>query len=193
MAADFNGDGHTDLAVVSDPESGGGTVVVYLGHGDGTFGPGAPYPAGYFPFYLTAGDFNGDGKADLAVSVFASQVNTPGTVDVLIGKGDGTFATAVPYTVGLAPATIVADDFTGDGIPDLVVLDAETGITNKVWILPGKGDGTFLSPVSTPTGTNAGYLQYADFDHDGNLDLLLADQLASSMVLMLGKGGGAIL
>ena len=109
---------------------------------------------------------------------------------MLIGKGDGTFAAAVPYAVGLAPATIVTADFTGDGIPDIAVLDAESGITNKVWILPGKGDGTFLSPVSTATGTNAGYLQYADFDHDGNLDLLIADELSSTMVLMFGKGGG---
>jgi len=191
VAADFNGDGYTDLAVVSDPPSGGGSVVVYLGHGDGTFGTGASFPAGAFPFYLTVGDFNGDGKPDLAVSVLASQDKAPGTVDVLIGKGDGTFAAAVPYTVGLAPATIVTADFTGDGIPDLVVLDAETGITNKVWVLPGKGDGTFLTPVTTPTGTNAGYLQYADFNHDGNLDLLIADQLSSTMVLMSGKGGGA--
>jgi len=191
VAADFNGDGNTDLAVISDPESGGGSVLVYLGHGDGTFGTGASFPAGAFPFYLTAGDFNGDGKTDLAVSVLASQVNAPGTVDVLIGKGDGTFAAAVPYTVGPAPATIVTADFTGDGIPDIVVLDAESGITNKVWVLPGKGDGTFLAPVTTPTGTNSGNLQYADFDHDGNLDLLIADQLSSTMVLMSGKGGGA--
>jgi uncharacterized protein (TIGR03437 family) len=191
VAADFNLDGHTDLAVLSDPESGGGSVIVYLGRGDGTFAAGTSFPAGAFPFYLATGDFNGDGKPDLAVSVFASQLNAPGTVDVLIGKGDGTFAAAVPYTVGLAPGTIVTADFTGDGILDIAVLDAESGITNKVWILPGKGDGTFLSPVSTATGTNAGYLQYADFDHDGNLDLLIADELSSTMVQMFGKGGGA--
>ena len=61
---------------------------------------------------------------------------------------------------------------------------------NKVWVLPGKGDGTFLTPLATPTGTGSGYLSYIDLDHDGNLDVVIADQLASAMAVMKGKGDG---
>jgi uncharacterized protein (TIGR03437 family) len=192
LAADFNQDGKTDIAVVTDAPQGGGSVMIFLGRGDGTFAAGTPvvFPTTSFPFYLAAGDFNRDGKIDLAVSVLPSQTTSAGSVAVLLGKGDGTFAAPVSYPVGLGAATLVSDDFTGDGTADIVVLDARSDITNKVWVLPGNGDGTFRAAVSTPTGTNAGSLFYADFDHDGNLDLMIADQLASSMVLMRGKGDG---
>lgn len=191
VVADFNGDGNQDIAVLSVPSSGGGTALVYLGRGDGTFQSviSSSAAAGGYPFYLVAADFNGDTKQDLAISVLPPSSGA-GSVAVLIGKGDGTFAAHVNYPVGLAPATIVAADFTGDGVTDVVVLDSETGITNKVWVLPGKGDGTFGTAVSTATGTTSGSLSYADLNHHGILDLLIADQLASSMVLMVGNGGG---
>lgn len=191
VVADFNGDGKQDIAVLSVPASGGGTALIFPGRGDGTFQSAisSSAAASGYPFYLVAADFNGDGKQDLAISVLPPG-SSAGSVAVLLGKGDGTFAAPVNYTVGLAPATIVAADFTGDGITDVAVLDAQTGITNKVWILPGKGNGTFGTAVSTATGTNSGSLSYADLKHDGTLDLLIADQLASSMVLMLGNGGG---
>jgi uncharacterized protein (TIGR03437 family) len=128
---------------------------------------------------------------DLAVSAAPASASTPGTVEVLIGAGDGSFAAPVSYPVGVAPATIVADKFTSGGNLDIVVLDSQSNITNKVWLLPGKGDGTFGAAVSTATGTISGYLSYADFNHDGALDLLIADQLSSSMVLMYGKGDGS--
>jgi uncharacterized protein (TIGR03437 family) len=190
VAADFNQDGHLDIAVLSAPSTPGGSAVIFLGKGDGTFGPGASFPVGAYPLYLVAGDFNGDGKPDLAASVLAVQTNAPGTVAVLIGKGDGTFAAPVSYTVGQGPSTIVTADFTGDGIPDIVVLDAEKGIANKVWVLPGKGDGTFRAPIATPSQTTFGYLHYVDLNHDGKLDLLIADQNSSTAVAMFGNGDG---
>jgi uncharacterized protein (TIGR03437 family) len=191
VVADFNGDGKQDIAVLSVPSSGGGTALIYLGRGDGTFqnAISSSAAASGYPFYLVAADFNGDTKQDLAISVVPPG-SSAGSVAVLIGKGDGTFAAPVNYPVGLAPATIVTADFTGDGITDVAVLDSETGITNKVWVLPGKGDGTFGTAISTATGTTSGNLSYADLNHDGILDLLIADQLASSMVLMVGNGGG---
>ena len=188
VAADFNGDGVFDLALIQNGSSGPGNILIMLGKGDGTFGAATPIPAGQFPFYLVAADVNGDGIPDLAVTMPPS--SGVGSVGVLIGKGDGSFAPIVTYPVGLAPVTIVADDFNGDGKTDLVALDAELGIVNKAWVLLGKGDGTFQPAVSTATGTGSGYLSYVDLNHDGRLDLIIADQSASAMTVMLGNGDG---
>jgi hypothetical protein len=81
-AADFNGDGHMDLAVAGAAED----VFVLLGNGDGTFQPSVSYAAGAFPIFVLAADFNGDGKPDLATANLDSN-----TVSVLLGNGDGTF------------------------------------------------------------------------------------------------------
>ncbi len=196
VAADFNGDGKIDLAVTQNDPSGPGNIAVLLGKGDGSFGPAAKFPTGPFAFYLTTGDFNGDGFPDLAVTNVPS-TGPPGAgtgaVAVLLGKGDGTFAPAVSYPVGPLPVTIVAADFNGDGRVDLAALDSQTGIVNlvnKVWVLLGKGDGTFQPAISTPTGTGSGYLQYADLNHDGKMDLVVADQSASAVAIMLGNGDG---
>jgi uncharacterized protein (TIGR03437 family) len=191
VAVDFNGDGKLDLAVPLMPDaSGQGHIAVLLGHGDGTFGTPSNTAAGPFPFYLATGDFNSDGKNDLAVTSSSASGSGAGNVLVLLGKGDGTFAPAVSYPVGLAPATIVAADFNGDGKLDLAALDAELGIVNKLWVLLGNGDGTFQTAVSTATATSAGYLSYADLNHDGKLDALIADQNASDMAVLMGNGDG---
>lgn len=191
VTADFSGDGVLDLALVQNQGSGPASILILLGNGDGTFAapqPVATFSATQFPFYLVVADLNGDGIADLAVTMIAG--SGAGSVGVLLGKGNGTFAPVVTYQVGLAPATIVADDFNGDGKTDLVVLDAQIGIVNKAWTLLGRGDGTFLPAVSTITPTVAGYVSYVDLNHDGNLDLVIADQLASAMAIMFGNGDG---
>lgn len=191
VAVDFNGDGNLDLAVpLMQDASGQGHIAVLLGHGDGTFGTPSNTAAGPFPFYLAAGDFNSDGKTDLAVTSLPASSTGSGSVLVLLGNGDGTFAPAVSYPVGLAPATIVAADFNGDGKLDLAALDADTEIVNKLWVLLGNGDGTFKTAVSTATATSAGYLSYADLNHDGKLDALIADQNASDMAILMGNGDG---
>jgi uncharacterized repeat protein (TIGR02543 family) len=99
----------------------------------------------------------------------------------------------VSYTVGEFPGTIVAADFNGDGKVDLAALDDAMGVANnvnKVWVLLGKGDGSFLTAVPTATGTGSGYLAYTDLNQDGNLDLVIADEFASAVAVMLGNGNG---
>ncbi|HYW47743.1 MAG TPA: VCBS repeat-containing protein [Bryobacteraceae bacterium] len=191
LTADFNRDGHLDLAFTEDDASGQGNVIVMLGKGDGTFGAATKFPVSQlYAFYLETADFNGDGIPDLAVTNEPNTAAGGGTVSVLPGKGDGTFGAAVNYTVGPYPGTIVAADFNGDGKPDLAALDNATGIVSKVWVLLGRGDGTFQPAVSTATGTIWGNLAYADLNHDGKLDLIIADQYTSAMSVMTGNGDG---
>ena len=85
-----------------------------------SFAAAVNYPVGTEPRTVAVGDFNGDGKLDLAVANEGSN-----NVSVLLGKGDGTFQTAVNYAVGSTPASVAGGDFNGDGKLDLAVANRE--------------------------------------------------------------------
>ena len=98
---DFNGDGKPDLAVAN---SGTNTVMVLLNNGNGTFTAGNSYSSGYVqlllrrrPYGIVAGDFNGDGKLDLATANYDQTIDT-GTVQIFLGNGNGTFTAGNTYT-----------------------------------------------------------------------------------------------
>lgn len=163
--ADFNGDGKPDL-VTADWGSfqSGTTVTVALGNGDGTFGlPQSFATGGIAPWSLAVGDFNADGKADLAV---ANELS--GTVSVLLGNGDGTFQPAVPYPVQDHPLYVVSGDFNGDGIPDLAVTNE---YSDSVSVLLGNGDGTFQAAQNYSAGHNPVPIVLGDFNGDGRTDV----------------------
>src|SRR6266513_2774300 len=118
LGGTFNSDGMPDLAVANgDPFSTNGAVSVLLGNGDGSFQAGVNYGAGLFPVSVAVGDFNSDGKLDLAVANAGSFQNhyTDGNVSVLLGNGDGTFQVAVNFTAGTKPDFVATGDFNGDG------------------------------------------------------------------------------
>ena len=122
-----------------------------MGNGDGTFQPQVTYAVGSFPVAIVAGDFNGDGRTDLAVVNEGNYPNYDDTVSVLLGNGDGTFQPQVTYAVGMGPDAIVAGDFNGDGRTDLAVANAVDG---TVSVLLGNGDGTFQPQVTYAVGVN---------------------------------------
>ena len=121
---DFNLDGIPDLAAANEgspPNATDGSVSVLLGNGDGTFRSAVSFPAGSHSYSIATGEFNGDGKADLAVANYGST-----NVAVLLGNGDGTFQTAVDYSSLAGTWALTVGDFNGDGRPDLAVSNAES-------------------------------------------------------------------
>jgi len=180
---DLNGDGKLDLACSTyGVDDGVSLVSVLLGKGDGTFGTKVDYTVGDYPNSVTAGDFNGDGKLDLATANFAAN-----TVSVLLGKGDGTFGTKVDYPVGLQPRSVTTGDFNGDKKLDLA---AANFVGDSVSVLLGKGDGTFGTKVDYPVGHNLYSVTTGDFNGDGKLDLATANPPGNSVSVLLGKGDG---
>ncbi|HLJ93731.1 MAG TPA: VCBS repeat-containing protein [Gemmataceae bacterium] len=162
--ADFNGDGHLDIAAA------GGGVFILLGKGDATFQAAPAYALDFEVVSAVAvGDFNGDGIPDLAV---ANSLYS-GTVLILMGKGDGTFQPAQRYPAGRYPMSLVVADWNGDGIPDLAVLTFESPSTVQIWY--GNGDGTFRSGPSYAVGPYARSLAVGDFNGDGAPDLVVAN------------------
>ncbi len=123
---DFNGDGIIDLAVANAAGS-SSFVSMLLGAGGGIFAPPRTFPAGNNPTFLVTGDFNLDGKADLAVANTGSS-----TISIFLGTGDGSFFTPLDFSVGNAPAWITVADLNADGKPDLLVANSAS---NSVSVL----------------------------------------------------------
>ncbi len=174
LTADFNGDGIADLAV--EREDADGTMGIYLGNGDGTFTALSPAPSfGTYISFIVIGDFNQDGKADIAATSAASS-----SVSIFLGNGDGTFTQAAtsPTTSGIGPGSIVIGDFNGDHIPDLVVEAGNSDPRAGATVLLGNGDGTFQTAGSFAAGTASYYMASADFNGDGDTDLILVDDYA---------------
>ncbi len=176
--ADVNGDGSPDI-ITANGFTGGQGVSLLLGNGDGSFKPRRTVVATGSPTFVAVADFNGDGKADLAI---ANGPNTT-TVSLLFGNGDGTFQLPIELFTGEVESIAVAD-FNGDGKPDLAVSGTNTGEV----VLLNKGAGNFT--VSYTVAFNPAILPKVtagDFNGDGKQDFLIA---GGSYDLQLGNGDG---
>jgi hypothetical protein len=182
---DFNDDGKLDLAVGVTVGSPSDLVKIFLGNGNGTFTAGTTITMGaYEPYGIAIGDFNGDGKLDLAVADMGSA-----KVTILLGNGNGTFAAGILYATGGSPLGITTGDFNNDGKLDLAI--ANEG-SNNVTILLGNGNGTFTAAASPATGKTPYGVVAADFNGDGNLDLAVVNgaTTARTVTILLGNGNG---
>jgi len=176
---DFDGDGRLDLAVGNSAAAGPfGSITVLLGTGDGRFQAAPRYGAGTGPVATAVGDFNGDGKPDLAVThqgIYdqSSRSRTNSGVSILLGNGDGTFKAAFNSAAGTWPYSLTASDFNQDGKLDLVVIDfgSPYGSDNGFLVLLGNGDGTFQAAVKYSLGVQTQSVAAGDFNGDGLPDL----------------------
>jgi hypothetical protein len=123
------------------------------------------------------GDFNGDGRLDLAAANDGSN-----SVSILLGRGDGTFSARQDFEVSASPVSVTAEDFNGDGNQDLA--------TNSGSILLGRGDGTFSDPQNFAVGEFSGSVTVGAFNGDGQADLATANAGSNSVSIMLGRGDG---
>jgi hypothetical protein len=181
--ADFNGDGIPDLVITAnDPSSTNGFafVGVCLGNGDGTFqdisqvaGSGANYVGS-----ITAaiGDFNGDGKLDIATAIQTAGPIIEGLINVSLGSGNGTFTSAgsVP-NVPLVTSPLLVGDFNADG-----VLDLATG----GYFYYGQGNGTF--PSSNGSANAPTFVYAMDANNDGLIDVIDESVVLSASTAALG-------
>ena len=188
---DFNGDGKIDVLTADGK--------LYLGNGDGSFGPGTQVLPIY-PFYAIAGafavgDFNGDGKLDVAQLV--TSINPSGTLIIYAGNGAGAFTQMSAYDAIPEGNALVATDLDGDGNLDLAVARESNGLfgaaglgnatTANGWyyqVLLGRGDGTFAGApvalgvipatlaVTINDNPTSPFYTTADFNNDGKVDLI---------------------
>jgi uncharacterized protein (TIGR03437 family) len=189
----FNADNILDLAVANQSDN---TVSVLLGDGKGGFTqPHSPFPAGTNPSSIAVADFNDDHILDLAIVNQGSNM-----VTVLLGDGTGGFAQAPggsSFPVGSRPVSIAVADFNLDTFPDLAIANQ---LDNTVTLLLGSKNGAFTpapgSPFPlVPTGQSGLGLAPAsvavgDFNRDLLPDLVVANQGANNVSLLLGNGEG---
>jgi hypothetical protein len=197
VAADFNGDGKLDAAVVQinqNSTSITGFISILPGNGDGTFGQAITTQVPSIGLGdMVAGDFNGDGNEDIATAVQP----TTGGISVVLGNGDGTFGTAIANPVnlpGLATQHMIVGNFNNDRNADLAVAVSNNSIPYwAVYVLLSNGDGTFQPKLVQNSPCLPSGLATGDFNHDGNMDLAITEPCTSvnpDVYVFLGHGDG---
>ena len=183
-ATDLNNDDYLDLATVNETTF---DVRVFLNtaNGSGTFIEPFldPQPIGEQASPNEQADFDNDGNTDLVVSATTTE-----DVWILLGEGDGTFATPQSVDTGTQPHGVVALDVDGDADWDIVNAAVDS---SDLALLINNGSGVFGAPTFFEGGVDGEYgLTTADMNNDGIIDLVVAARNGEQMNVMLGDGDG---
>jgi hypothetical protein len=182
---DFNNDHKLDIAVVN---YGTNTIVILFGFGDGTFLLGSAFSTGIGsqPNTLAVGDFNKDGRLDIAVGNPASN-----NVGVFLGNGTKPFSGTRGRSTGAGsqPHSVAIGDFNNDGRSDVVV--ANYG-TDNVGILLGQGHSMFDTMITYFTGVGSApyFVAIGDFNNDNQSDIVVTNSGTDNIAILLGYGNG---
>lgn len=181
--ADFNNDGNLDIVVANDNLS-PSTVSVYLGNGDGTFqtSPIISNTTSYNSF-VVVGDFNGDGKPDIAV------IDNP-YISVLLGNGDGTFQAPSDNDSFVGTIWLAVADFNNDHNLD-VLATGYFGASYSIGVLLGNGNGTLQNSITQSLEYVPATVAAGDLNGDGNVDAILGYDL-DGIAIFLGNGDGSL-
>ena len=142
---------------------------------------------GYYPTNsstakgITTGDYNSDGKIDIATANEYSN-----NISILFGTGTGTFMPAVNYTVPANPTSIASGDYNNDGKLDLVT----NQLSNNVVVLFNDGTGNFVTQQSYSIGLQAYDVLAVDINSDGNMDIATANGFSNNVTIIKGDGIG---
>jgi hypothetical protein len=179
---DFNGDGKDDIALLGLNGPSPSIVSIWLSNGDGTFHGGVVGGDTQDPAAMVLGDFNGDGKLDIAVANHDAM-----TVDVLLGNGDGTTPNGVSTSTVSNPAFMAVGDFNGDGKLDLAVAYTD----GRLALMLGNGDGSFQAPTFIKSVSDVQAMTIGDFNNDGKEDLAVLT--GDGVSVLLGNGDGTFM
>jgi uncharacterized protein (DUF2141 family) len=182
--ADVNGDGILDSVYV-DFDGYFFYLAISLGNGDGTF-----HNVTYTQLNIqhsdgiaAVGDFNGDGKLDVAIPSIGTAIPGPGTVAVFLGNGDGTVQNEVDYQIPWGGTYASVADVNGDGKLDIV--------TSGASVLLGNGDGTFVSGWTFGLSSGQGSVPIGDLNGDGKLDVAtISSDISGNQTLNVFFGNG---
>ncbi len=177
---DVNNDNLSDIAVAN---SGSDNVGVFLGYGNGSFAPPETYFLGLYsdPQYVITGDFNGDHQVDIATAN-----SNDDSISILFGYGNGSFPSKTIYSTGFGslPYGVTITDFNNDGIPDMVIVTADT---SEVLLVQGYGNGTFGNEASYAMGYNFDPYAVAvgRFTENNWIDIAIADYGGDDVEILL--------
>lgn len=179
---DFNEDGVPDLVIANGMSYGERVLSFLQGKGNGEFEPRTTFYLGYEPANgIALGDFNHDGHSD----VFVPNWYPGGSVQILLGDGNGSFSLSATWAVEGRANNVSVGDYNLDGNLDGVVCNWDN---SKITIIYGDGSGGFVSDKKLTTGTRPQNVGTADFDHDGDEDLVLACALNPTVTVFRNNG-----
>lgn len=178
VTEDLNGDGIPDLIASNLGDN--NTVSVFLGNGGGGFGTRMQFRiVGSYPIAISSGDFNRDGRKDIAVANYDD-----GSVSILLGDGTGALHLAGAYAVGGQPRAIISDSLSRGAIPDIAVINSES---SSLSILQGDGTGAFPSRIDQAVGVYPLGLASARFNRDGLADLVVTNGVSADIAVLRRK------